>query len=217
MMGDFRANGLAERFRGLWTRNLTLVDSMDAAEVYGELKRLYSQALRCYHDMSHLTTCLYEFDQVAGLIQMPDAVELALWFHDAIYLPGAMDNELQSAKLFSKCGQIAFAPEFVEKICRLILITMHKSPPQDYDESYIVDIDLASFGAEWSIFLQDSQNVRKEQLHLPDSVYYLSHAKFLKILLDRHQIFHTDFFRSRYEESARRNIERLLATSFYSG
>jgi predicted metal-dependent HD superfamily phosphohydrolase len=79
----------------------------------------------------------------------------------------------------------------------------------------MVDIDLSSFGSHWSEFLRDTRNVRKEQTHVPDAVYYPAHARFLKMLLNRSRIFHTDFFHERYEESARRNIDRLLTTARY--
>ena len=78
-----------------------------------------------------------------------------------------------------------------------------------------MDIDLSSFGEDWPDFLRDTLNVRNEQAHVPDAIYYPGHAKFLKMLLDRPRIFYTDFFHERYEQSARRNIERLLASDGY--
>jgi predicted metal-dependent HD superfamily phosphohydrolase len=217
MIDNSSAKILAGRFNALWTRNQIKAELIDSVGVYEELTNLYNEPGRYYHEWNHLTNCLQQFDQASNLMQMPDALELALWFHDAVYLPSSTDNELQSAKLFSIWGDIAFTPEFVEKTCRLIFITMHKSLPQNVDESYIADIDLSSFGFDWSTFWQDTLNVRKEQAHLPDEIYHRSHARFLKMLLNRPYIFYTEFFRGRYEESARRNIERLLATPAYSG
>jgi predicted metal-dependent HD superfamily phosphohydrolase len=217
MIDNSSANILATRFHALWARNQKRVEVVDSVGIFEELLALYSEPGRYYHECTHLANCLQQFDKASHLMQMPDALELALWFHDAVYLPGAKDNESQSAKLFSIWGNIAFTPEFVEKICRLIFITMHKSPPQDIDESYIADIDLSSFGSDWPIFWQDTLNVRKEQGHLTDEIYHRSHARFLNMLLDRPYIFYSEFFRLIYEEPARRNIARLLATPSYLG
>jgi predicted metal-dependent HD superfamily phosphohydrolase len=93
---------------------------------------------------------------------------------------------------------------------------MHRQPPDKSDESYMVDIDLSSFGQQWSDFIRDTHNVRKEQTDVPDAIYYPAHAKFLRMLLDRPRIFYTDFFFDCYEETARCNIERLLASAGYS-
>jgi len=162
-----------------------------------------------------LTHCLREFDRAAALMKLPDAVELALWFHDAVYAPGARDNEQRSADLFRLWGRAWFFPALVDKITGFILITKHRQPPDEGDESYVVDIDLSSFGEDWPIFLRDTRNVRNEQAHVPDAVYHPAHARFLNMLLNRPSIFHTDFFFGCYEESARRNIERLLASDRY--
>lgn len=186
---------------------------MDPTPVFDDLVQRYAEFGRHYHCWSHLTRCLREFDRVAGRMESPDAVELALWFHDAVYVPGDANNELHSADLFSRWSNSRFPPALVKKICELILITRHRYPPQTGDESYVVDIDLSSFGLDWPDFLQDSMNVRKEQSHVQDAVYHQNHAKFLNMLLSRPRIFHTNFFQERYEEPARRNIERLLAAN----
>lgn len=204
-----------DRFRTLWQRCIPCQVNMNATPIYEDLVRRYGQPGRFYHGWSHLTHCLREFDRAAVLIEDPEAVELALWFHDAVYEPGAADNEKRSADLFIQWGGIGFPPAFVDKVSRLILITMHKQRPDEGDESYLADIDLSSFGVNWSAFLQDTWNVRKEQSHIGDAYYYPAHASFLNMLLNRPRIFHTDFFYEIYEESARRNINRLLSTALY--
>lgn len=216
MVDESSYNALGDRFRLLWNRCLSRETKMDATPVYDDLVRCYNEPGRCYHGWTHLTHCLQEFDQAASRMQIPDAVELALWFHDAVYVPGAADNEQRSADLFRLWAEIKLSPTLVEKVCDLILITMHKQTPESGDESCIVDIDLSSFGLAWADFLQDTRNVRKEQAYVLDALYYPAHAEFLKMLLSRPRIFHTDFFYGRYEESARRNIRQLLATANYS-
>ena len=188
---------------------------MNATPVYDDLVRHYSENGRYYHGWAHLITCLREFDRVAARMEIPDAVELALWFHDAVYVPGARDNEQLSADLFCQWGRTWFSPTLVDKVCDFILITMHRQPPDKGDESYMVDIDLSSFGQHWSDFLRDTHNVRKEQAHVPDAIYYPAHARFLRMLLNRPRIFYTDFFFECYEKSARCNIERLLTSDKY--
>ena len=57
------------------------------------------QVLLC-HTLQHISECLSHFEQVQDLLEDARAVELALWFHDAVYNPKASDNEACSATLF---------------------------------------------------------------------------------------------------------------------
>ncbi len=213
---ESRSSAPDERFRTLWRRCLLPNAEVDAAEVYRDLVHRYAEPGRRYHTWSHVDHCLFEFDRAVARIESPDAVELALWFHDAVFVPGAGDNEQRSADLLRTWGRALFSAAFLDKVCELILITTHRKPPAPGDESYLVDIDLSSFGFEWPDFMRDSLHIREEQIAVPDAVYYPAHAAFLRMLFDRPRIFYTDFFRDRYEESARCNIKRLLAADRYS-
>ena len=107
---------------------------MDAAPVYNDLARHYSEPSRYYHGWTHLTHCLREFDKAANRMEIPDIVELAIWFHDAVYVPGAIDNEQLSADLFSQWGNTCFTPMLVDQVCHFILVTMHTHPPENGDD-----------------------------------------------------------------------------------
>ena len=215
MVDEASYTALSDRFRALWMRSLPPEVKMNVNPVYDNLARHYCEPGRYYHDWTHLKHCLREFDRAAARMEIPDAVELALWFHDAVYVPGGVDNEQLSANLFCHWGKTWFSPKLVDKVTGFILTTMHRQTPDKGDESYMVDIDLSSFGQQWSDFMRDTHNVRKEQTHVPDAIYYPAHAKFLRMLLDRPRIFYTDFFFDCYEKSARRNIERLLTSARY--
>src|SRR6478735_4057334 len=70
----------------------------DGADLYGQLVAAYSEAHRKYHTLQHLSECVATLDSVRASIPHPAEVEIALWFHDAIYDTKRSDNEAQSAE-----------------------------------------------------------------------------------------------------------------------
>ena len=140
-----------------------------------------------------------------------DAIELALWFHDVEYDPGARDNELKSAERFKRVAAGNMDPDLIEQIYRLILSTIHNGPPQAVDEQYVVDIDLSGFGLPWHDFVKDSINVRNEFPDLTDCAFAKNNGGFLKRLLSRPSVYSTEFFKNLYELQARENMKKQIA------
>src|SRR5690606_12112501 len=68
-------------------------------EVWEELFQRYGESWRHYHTLDHVADCLERLDAWKSLAQRPEEVELALWFHDAIYVPWKGSNEEKSAEL----------------------------------------------------------------------------------------------------------------------
>ena len=201
----------SERFSSLWRRCLVAGAEIDVARTFDELVELYSQPHRCYHTMSHIDHCLTQMDVGAKAMGGNDAVEMALWYHDAVYDPRSNDNEQRSAELFTKRAQAVVADGFCAAVCRLIDVTTHRNSPAADDEKFVVDVDLSGFGMPWPEFNDDSARVRRECSHLSDSQFETQQCRFLQCLLDRKSVFSTDFFRDRYEVIARANISRQLA------
>ncbi|MEE8212159.1 MAG: hypothetical protein V3T85_09585, partial [Acidiferrobacterales bacterium] len=155
------------------------------------------------------THCLKQVDLAADLMDNCDAVEMGLWFHDAIYEPGAADNELKSAQLFEEITNDKQS-SLKQSVYDLIMVTKHPEHPKCLDEKFMVDIDLSSFGLPWGVFIQDSQAVREEFAHVPDESFFAGHLKFLNSLVRRPTFFFTDFFQTRYEAIAKKNIARYM-------
>ena len=195
------------RFTALWQRCLAAVPVVSP---YARLAMLYGEPMRRYHTFDHIQHCLQEFDAIVEQLEHADAVEMALWFHDAIYVPGASDNEQRSAQLFRSCA-VGGDPGFCQRVDELIMVTTHRVPPRSHDERFIVDIDLSSFGQSWAEFLYDGEDLRAESADLDDAGYYQSQLRFLNSLYQRPNLFQTTFFQARYEQAARTNIERLIA------
>ena len=73
----------------------------DAAGWHARLVKAYGERRRAYHSLQHLEECLGVFDEAKGFMQKPDLIEMALWFHDAVYDPKSGENEALSAAMAS--------------------------------------------------------------------------------------------------------------------
>src|SRR5690606_4689790 len=69
------------------------------SSVWNELVARYGERRRHYHTLEHVAGCLAGLDAYRVLAERSEEVELALWFHDAVYVPWKSDNEERSAEL----------------------------------------------------------------------------------------------------------------------
>lgn len=207
------------RFAALWNRCVAAPPSPDAAAVYDRLTELLDGPDRRFHNSAHIADCLARFDEVTALLHDRDAVEMGIWFHDAIYVPGDPANERRSAELFLQLSEGA-RPLFRRRVCALIMTTKRAYAARGNDRRFIDDIDLAGFGASWEEFMHHGDLLREEFAAQSDPEYYGGLATFLAVLRARPHFFGTDFYRTRYEAKARDNLDRLrgwLAEQGYGG
>jgi len=201
---------LAERFADLWRRCVASPPSPDGAAVYADLSHLYGAPYRRYHNLGHIQDCLRQVDEVASLLVDRDAVEFGLWFHDAVYDTGATTNELRSAELFLEVSAGA-SFLFRHRVCGHILATRHTGTARGNDRRFMVDIDLSGFGVPWEEFMRNGALLREESSDKTDARYHAGQVAFLTGLQQRPHFFSTDYFRDRYEATARENLRRVLA------
>src|SRR5262245_18351172 len=71
----------------------------DAYPIFDHLVAAYSEPQRHYHTLRHLDEVLRTVGKLRDYCHDPAAVELAVWFHDAVYDPRGQDNEARSAQL----------------------------------------------------------------------------------------------------------------------
>jgi predicted metal-dependent HD superfamily phosphohydrolase len=200
---------LKSEFIDLWLR-VSADQPANAERICQSLLDHYAEPGRHYHTIGHVNHCLGQARLMAELLPDVNALDLAIWFHDCVYDPLARDNEARSAALFRELAAPVMKPSLVHDVERLVLVTQAGQAPRQADESYMVDIDLSSFGLPWDLFLADSLAVRAERPHLSDNQYAVQQALFLNGLLERESVFSTEFFRVRYEDVARSNIGRYL-------
>jgi predicted metal-dependent HD superfamily phosphohydrolase len=205
---DDLSGKLNERFKLLWTHRGA---NTPQEETFSLLHRSYSEAFRTYHNVTHLCHCLEELDTARHLAIHPAAVEIALWFHDAVYEPLAKDNEARSAAWAEEELRKRGAPQdIIHRVKNLILATKHDQPPTEPDAQLIVDIDLAILGQPAERFDAYEAQIRQEYAMVPEVAFRQGRAAILEMFLNRPTIYYTDFFQQKYEGAARANLQRSL-------
>lgn len=199
-----------DRFCALWERAAARPCTQHAAAVFEKLQAHYREPQRHYHTPEHIRHCLVQFDLACTHMCEPDAVELALWFHDVIYDTRGTDNEIRSATWFASVTDNVLPDKVRRRVHELIMVTVHPSQPAELDQQFVVDIDLSSFALPWNRFKRDSQAVRREMGHLSDRDFFSGQIRFLRTLLSRPAFFITPFFHQRSEAAARENVTRYL-------
>lgn len=178
---------------------------------YEELIARYSEPHRKYHTVRHLDECFGKLAEIRSKAAHPTEVEVALWFHDAIYEKRSTQNEAKSAELASsKVRAAGGSPECAERISALIMATRHAAVPQGDDAKVLIDVDLAILGASPERFDEYERQVREEYSWVPGFLFKKERKRILTEFLARPAIFNTELFRERYESQARENIQRSI-------
>jgi len=173
----------------------------------------YTSEGRHYHTEAHIRSMLSLLESAQAQADDEEALKAAIWFHDAIYVPGARDNEAKSARLAIQALSLAGWPSHrAERVGALILHTaQHLAPIGDPDAALLLDLDLSILGAEEAAYTLYCQQIRMEYPHLTDRAFNLGRLGFLNQMLARPALFQTEWFSSRLEASAQNNLRREQA------
>lgn len=172
----------------------------------------YREPHRKYHTLQHLDACLALFDGVRDQAEHAEEVELALWFHDAIYQVRDPRNESQSAE-WARSALLQFRadPQSARRVHALVMATNHQIEPQTSDEALLLDVDLAILGAPPEQFDAYEKQVREELASIPDDAFRIGRRRILTMFFDRDPIYRTTGFRQRFERQAKLNLGQSLA------
>lgn len=194
----------SSRFRDLCRRAGVAGERAESA--FRELIALYTEENRAYHNLSHIDRMLAWLD-ASGY--QSDAVEFAIWFHDAIYEPLGSHNEAQSAQYFAAQIGSFVGGKLADDVERLVLATdPTRSRSGREDEDLIVDIDLSVLGSRPEAYQAYQTAVRREYFSVPDAEFSAGRRSILQSFLS-HRIYATEFF-CQLEEQARSNIKAEL-------
>ena len=197
-----------KRWDALWAR---LLPAGDASAAFRQLETLYSQPVRRYHNAAHIAACLGELGSPLVTPADIDALEFAIWFHDAIYDPKSGDNEEQSAALARESiAGAGGSPALAAQVGALVLATKTHDPNCVPDARWMIDIDLSILGKSEAEFDAYEAAIRAEYSWVDEALFGQRRAAILELFLSRAQIYTTSPFTSKYEAAARANLRRSI-------
>lgn len=162
-----------------------------------------------YHDLLHLTEVLDRLDLLAdgGAGFDRPVVDLAAWFHDAVYA-GADDDEEQSARWAERALPESYAVE----VARLVRMTVeHRPDDADANACALSDADLAILSASPDRYDVYVAGVRADFAHFSDADFGAGRRAVLEDLAARPRLFRTAQAVDLWEEAARANLARELS------
>ncbi len=191
-----------------------LGDPRGSESVFSFLKDSYGMPGRAYHTLKHIVSMLDE----AAQFMIPDdrdasELKLAIWFHDAIYIPLESNNEERSADAAEKfLSPLGLPQSAIARVKELVMATKHMglhTAPDGLCKT-IIDLDLAILGKPEEEFDEYEIAIRREYASVPIDAYQEGRARILQSFLDRPQIYSMQCFRDKYEKTARENIARSI-------
>lgn len=200
---------LAKRFETLISK-LFVIQEVEVAGIVESVISEYESTTRHYHGLRHIAQCLKELDSMDGELFNRDAIEMAIWYHDIVYIAGSRENEGKSAqRLMSDLGRFE-SKISLQKIEQMIRATKHDvSVGVDADTKALLDIDLSILGKRYHDYDSYRYAVRQEFCNYSRFKFNFGRRRFLRRLLAG-PVFQTEEMKAKYEAPARQNIEREL-------
>jgi len=175
----------------------------------------YAGPGRFYHTISHVADCLSKLDAVELDSDSRKVAELALIWHDAVYVPGSSENELVSARMLDAVSATFDEPWLGAHAHVAILATEHGV---GYNGAYgnrtvdaVVDIDLSILGEPEATYRHYVEDIRREYAHVSDEAWRVGRSGFLKGMIARPVLYSLPEMRERFDARARDNMAAELA------
>lgn len=176
---------------------------------YQRLAAAYSDTSRHYHNLAHVAKLLAQIARFP--VQDATVLNLAIWYHDAVYSALRHDNEAKSADWARRFLQAtSLEPSRQARVADLIRRTQDHTqpqPPDDADLLLFLDADLSILGAPEAAYGDYAHQVRRDYRLVPDLLYRPGRRQVLAKLLAVPVLFHTPTLRAELDAPARRNLQ----------
>ncbi|MEU9124309.1 hypothetical protein AB0C96_31380 [Streptomyces sp. NPDC048506] len=184
----------------------------DPAPYADNLLSRWSEPQRHYHTVAHLSAVLTRIDELAGHADDLAVVQLAAWFHDAVYRPDRSENEERSAALAERAlPELGIGAARTAEVARLVRLTVtHDPEPDDPDGEVLCDADLAVLAGSPDDYAAYAAAIRAEYAFVPDADFTAGRSAVLRQLLTLSRLFRTPMGYDRWEHLARRNLTTEL-------
>lgn len=206
---------LCDRYMQLMRRLGSTVTASTLIKCWVELESGYEEKHRHYHGIDHIVHLLLTFDLMRKHAKDPDIVELAIFYHDVVYMPGSRLNEEMSALMLERHAQLLLIPYSATAIAGEYVYRTKEhcgDAEANPDLCLFLDLDLIRLAADPAEFKRDTANIRKEFKKYSDNEFYFGRTKWVRSMLppEREHVFNTSLMQKRYEARAQANLKQEL-------
>ncbi len=178
----------------------------------------YTEPQRHYHTLNHIHAMLQCLDQFRSSVKDETTMKLAIFFHDWIYDPRSMVNEIDSIKYFKDFANDICLPDslsrrvsaYIKRTITHTLPTSHVQEADDSDLSLFLDFDLEVLSRSDVDYAHYADQIRLEYGHLEPVYYCAGRLELLRSFLGRGRLYSSNVFYEGRERKARRNLEREI-------
>lgn len=162
-----------------------------SAALHRALCDAWAEPHRAYHATQHLQECLAAAHEAAADLpaRRRALLQMALWFHDAVYDVHAHDNEARSAAWARQAlAGLGMPDAAVDEIAALVMATQHlggEPPTRTPLVDLMLDIDLAILGAAPQRFAEYERQIRQEYAFVDADRYAVARRAVLQSFLAR--------------------------------
>jgi predicted metal-dependent HD superfamily phosphohydrolase len=182
--------------------------------LFDDLKEKYNGQTRDYHNIGHIGRTLSYLDDLIHrsgyVIGKPKIamMQLAIFYHDAVYVPGASFNEAMSTNYFTMHNRyIGVSTEVMLDIVEIIEATAHHQP-SDFFARLVCGADLYELGTEY--YSQNRMAIWREYGQPQGQAWKDGRSAFLNKYLNYNRLFLTPGT-DHLEKLAREQMETELS------
>lgn len=188
-------------------RKLEISDDI-ARTWYEKIRRKMAQGSgRLYHNWDELL--VRKNDYICKELTAPSSTIVFAVYFQYYEFDGKRNCVEKNCEAFEEfCSDAGLKDESTIKLVKKLLgdETVDTMPRYDEEINIIQDLDLVVLGSTPEEYKRYRELLRKEYSHLDDSSYTKMRLKVLETFLMIPTIFATDCFRTKFEETARKNI-----------
>lgn len=167
---------------------------------------------RYYHDIIHISDLFQQLPQMIKVyrdqITHLDALIHAILWHDAVYVPGRMDNEEQSA--IAGAEHYNGTPNELIAFHNIVMASRHTGEPlATIEEQIMADIDLSGLAKDFDHFINITFLIYHEYACSMDA-FRAGRIAWAEGMLSRERIYHTDLYHKLYDGKARENLTEMI-------
>ncbi len=217
---------LKERYIDAY-KKLTNIFNIEIAETnFDEIFKVYTNENRHFHDIYHIYDMINYLDNYCEsntIDEIDKAIlEISIFYHDYIYSTDVAEykeNETLSAHEAVNSILLNIKPSLEERIVDgiydAILATKHSEEVTNALGKILCDIDLAQWGEKYR-YNENVLDIISEFSNYNEKDFFKKRKEFLLNILDKKEIFYTSYFRDKYENQYRCNIENEIKNEKYN-